>query len=642
MVASILAAHRRAASSTTAPARTWPAASRRRCCDAARRRLGAVRGRRVLARRRSPAQLAPRAILLGNLFRDQLDRYGELETIAERWAASSRPAGRHALVLNADDPMVADLGRDRAAAVYFGVDDPRDRAGRDPARLRRQALPALRRALRLRRRTTSAISASTTARLRAARGARRPAVVRDRHRARRRCAARASTLRGRRRERRRARSPLPGLYNVYNALGAAALATALGVALDDVVAGLAGRRAGVRARASASRVGGRELSILLVKNPAGANEVLRTLRARGRPARRARGAQRPDRRRPRRLAGSGTPTSSCSPPRIGRVTCAGTRAAEMALRFKYAGVDGVADRGRTVAADGASTPRSTGATRPLYALPTYTAMLELRELLVAPRQRRTGSFAVSEGDLARPRVRRATAPTCRCGARWPTTPRRPGARRRRGHRAGWRSTSRAPATRSTALERRPRAARGAAPRRAAAAGLHDVRTVVRRRARLRDRRRAVRADHRADADDPAARRRARPGRVPARARARTCAPAGCVALAIADALEAIEPSTTTRREADTLRARRRALRQRAGRRARRRACGRHRARARDPSTPARRAHELIADTVRLDHLDGRAARAARARRSACRAEPALDASRTTDEYVGSTVVMLRG
>ena len=32
-------------------------------------------------------QLHPRAILLGNLFRDQLDRYGELETIADRWAA---------------------------------------------------------------------------------------------------------------------------------------------------------------------------------------------------------------------------------------------------------------------------------------------------------------------------------------------------------------------------------------------------------------------------------------------------------------------------------------------------------------------------------------------------------------------------
>jgi lipid II isoglutaminyl synthase (glutamine-hydrolysing) len=69
------------------------------------------------------SELEPRAVLLGNLFRDQLDRYGELEIIADRWAeivAGLPPAT--ALVLNADDPLVADLGRHRDA-VYFGVHD---------------------------------------------------------------------------------------------------------------------------------------------------------------------------------------------------------------------------------------------------------------------------------------------------------------------------------------------------------------------------------------------------------------------------------------------------------------------------------------------------------------------------------------
>ena len=57
-------------------------------------------------------ELEPRAMLLGNLFRDQLDRYGELETIADRWAAVvAAHVGRTQLVLNADDPLVADLGR---------------------------------------------------------------------------------------------------------------------------------------------------------------------------------------------------------------------------------------------------------------------------------------------------------------------------------------------------------------------------------------------------------------------------------------------------------------------------------------------------------------------------------------------------
>ena len=69
-------------------------------------------------------QLHPRALLLANLFRDQLDRYGELETIADRWAALVRslPGGVR-LALNADDPLIADLGRDRPDVTYFGVQD---------------------------------------------------------------------------------------------------------------------------------------------------------------------------------------------------------------------------------------------------------------------------------------------------------------------------------------------------------------------------------------------------------------------------------------------------------------------------------------------------------------------------------------
>src|SRR3954469_831257 len=69
-------------------------------------------------------ELQPRAFLLANLFRDQLDRYGELELIADRWAeVVSKHADRSALVLNADDPLVADLGRGAPDVHYFGVED---------------------------------------------------------------------------------------------------------------------------------------------------------------------------------------------------------------------------------------------------------------------------------------------------------------------------------------------------------------------------------------------------------------------------------------------------------------------------------------------------------------------------------------
>ena len=82
-------------------------------------------------------RLQPSLVVLTNLFRDQLDRYGELETIAERWAAIAHRLARRRLVLNADDPLVADLGRGATATVlYFGVEDDA-----------RSALPALQHAV---------------------------------------------------------------------------------------------------------------------------------------------------------------------------------------------------------------------------------------------------------------------------------------------------------------------------------------------------------------------------------------------------------------------------------------------------------------------------------------------------------------
>ncbi len=68
-------------------------------------------------------QIHPRVMLLANLFRDQLDRYGELETIADRWAALVAQVPETELALNADDPLIADLGRDRPGVTYFGVED---------------------------------------------------------------------------------------------------------------------------------------------------------------------------------------------------------------------------------------------------------------------------------------------------------------------------------------------------------------------------------------------------------------------------------------------------------------------------------------------------------------------------------------
>ena len=95
---------------------------------------------------RMAGELDPRLIVLGNLFRDQLDRYGELDRLADEWAdVVAGRVGRTGFVLNADDPLIADLRRDRElrrrpGVTYFGIDD------------RSHALPALQRPLRLRAR----------------------------------------------------------------------------------------------------------------------------------------------------------------------------------------------------------------------------------------------------------------------------------------------------------------------------------------------------------------------------------------------------------------------------------------------------------------------------------------------------------
>ncbi len=330
------------------------------------------------------SQLGPRAVLLGNLFRDQLDRYGELETIAARWAEGLRA---ERLVLNADDPLVADLGRGRSQTLYFGVeDDSLALAGMahaaDAKHCRRCGAPY----------SFDTIYLGHLGHYRCPScSQQRPAPA---------VSATEVTLQGVRSASFTLRTPagagrvaleLPGLYNVYNALAAAALASALHVELDSILAGLDGATAAFgRAEAvtlSLATAGAgpstRELRILLVKNPAGANEVLRTLALE--PGEHdLLGVLNDNIADGRDVSWVWDADFELLAARIRRVCCSGTRAAELAVRLKYAGV---AEERITVEPDlsralqVAAADSSDGA--PLYALPTYTAMLSLRELLVA-------------------------------------------------------------------------------------------------------------------------------------------------------------------------------------------------------------------------------------------------------------------
>jgi UDP-N-acetylmuramyl tripeptide synthase len=322
-------------------------------------------------------RVSPRAVSLGNLFRDQLDRYGELELVAGRWREMARGLPAEALlVANGDDPQLGEIATERPGSVVFGLDDAR------------HASPELQHAADskwcIRCGTPYAYDAAYIGHLGDYRcpacGHARPRLD---------VVAREIELNGLESVSFRLVTPegsahvelqVPGLYNVYNALAAASLTRALGATLDAIVAGLQGFSAAF-GRFERIQLDDRSLLVLLIKNPAGANEVVRTLVAGGTP-------------RVLLVAlndeiADGRDVSWIwdvdFEPLLGgleRLIATGERAAELALRFKYAGLpedaievvpslEAALDRGLEL------TPRA----QELTTLPTYTAMLALRDLV---------------------------------------------------------------------------------------------------------------------------------------------------------------------------------------------------------------------------------------------------------------------
>ena len=286
------------------------------------------------------------------------------------------------LVLNADDPLVADLGRDRAGVTFFGVqDDSVALAGMahasDSKHCRRCGAPYVYDAVYMghlgRYRCPNgdgprpepdvwAATSSSTAR-----------------------AARSFTLHlGASHD---VALPLPGLYNVYNALAAAALNDALGAA-SRRRGRASGDGGGVRPRGDrADRgPGARDPAR---EEPGGRQRGAADARAGPGRARRLRRAQRPHRRRPRRLVDLGCRLRAHRrPPAAGRVQRHARRRARRAAEVR--GRAARSAGGRAGLADGLDVALAGGEGR-LVALPTYTAMLDLRALLVA-RGAAEGSF----------------------------------------------------------------------------------------------------------------------------------------------------------------------------------------------------------------------------------------------------------
>lgn len=319
--------------------------------------------------------LQPRVIAFTNLFRDQLDRYGEVDTVAALWRKALAGAPRDAtLVLNADDPSVAELAAGWDGPVHwFGLDDrafATSTAGAFDARWcpcggdyrydrRYFAHVGWWRCARCERHRAEPSTSGSEVSLALERAS---FVVNGLG---------------------RIEMPLTGLYNVYNALAAISAARAFGISAEAIRTGLRNVRPAF-GRQEVVELNGRRLRLFLAKNPAGANQVLLLLRELARSA------------GPVNVAlllndrfADGQDVSwiwdvdhELLAESVANCWAGGDRAEDLAVRLKYAGWPAP---GRVAHEPATLLDAILADTKPgdnVFVIPTYTAMLDLRQELL--------------------------------------------------------------------------------------------------------------------------------------------------------------------------------------------------------------------------------------------------------------------
>ncbi len=328
------------------------------------------------------ANVTPRAVLLLDLFRDQLDRYGEVATVARLWSTAIRRLPPDATVVaNADDPLVAEVTRPAEdSTLYFGV------ASVDVETQFREHASDVKACPRCGERIDyDSVFLGHMGHYRCSNcDLRRPApgVYAEEVRLLGVSGSQFRLITPAGQE--EIALPLPGLYNVYNAVGAATVATVLGIEVNRIAASL---RSSTPAfgRMERVRIEDRTAYLALAKNPTGLNQVLRTLTSGEEPI-------------PLLIMlndniADGRDVSwiwdadvEVLRGRVSSVVFGGTRAEDMALRFKYAGVievDGgpVWEINRNTEAGLQRALELAPDREPLFIVPTYTALLDIRNTL---------------------------------------------------------------------------------------------------------------------------------------------------------------------------------------------------------------------------------------------------------------------
>lgn len=320
------------------------------------------------------AELKVLAVL--NLFRDQLDRYGELAYTGKVIASAFEdlPAGG-AVVLNADDPLVASLGRSARRPVFFGVDEPSLDTGRLQHVADSKDCPVCGTALVYESVYMGHVGVYDCKNCDFS----RPQPGYRASRVRLEGAEGAGFLLSTPKGETPVRIGLPGLYNVYNALAAAAVAGEAGVGLAEIRRGLR-EFGGAFGRVERVKAGDREAFLLLIKNPVGFNEILRTFVTGAKNVLIAINDNDADGRDVSWLWDVDFEMLAEGRTEGAAITVSGIRAEDMAVRLKYAELPVgpvIPDREEAIKKALEATPPG----ETLYVLPTYTAMLEIRKTL---------------------------------------------------------------------------------------------------------------------------------------------------------------------------------------------------------------------------------------------------------------------
>ena len=327
-----------------------------------------------LAAPRVYALMQPETVVLTNLFRDQLDRCGEVTNTLRALKTALDAVPKATVCINADDSLLCSLAEGRDRVVYFGMTPPAQR------RERTELSDA---AYCIHCRTAYEYDFHTFGHLGGFRcpkcGYRRPepaveAALLEAMPDGSRIALRLGD------ETRELLLPIPAEYNVYNAAAAAAALYSGGADMAQAAAAIESSHCGFGRTEQFAL--GRGARMLLVKNPAGCNQVLHYLESMDEPFVLAMCLN--------DLAADGTDISwiwdadfeclAALSDRLVQIYVSGRRGEELALRLKYAGLD--PNRVQRVEQLAELVPLLAAADAPSVIVPTYTAMMELRPHLV--------------------------------------------------------------------------------------------------------------------------------------------------------------------------------------------------------------------------------------------------------------------